>query len=176
MSCVYLRVVCGGHAAGVASGHDHMQTLGHGRVSASRPGYSSVFRCRSESERLSGVETATQHRQAREPSRPPHERREPRVLGCSTVCRCTRTRGSRRMGRLRSWASIHRARSSSGAASLARSTPEPHGGIIAGWRALRSAHGDTDPVPVEADIRPPPGVDRVDEKVYHNVTGSNGVA
>jgi len=30
---------------------------------------------------LSGVETATQHRQAREPLEPPHERREPRVLG-----------------------------------------------------------------------------------------------
>ena len=111
MSCAYLRVVCGGHAAGVASGHDHTHTLGHGRASASRQGDSSVSRCQSESERLSGVEIATHHRHAREPSRPPHERREPRVLGCSTVCRCTRTRGSRRMGRLRSWASIHQDRS-----------------------------------------------------------------
>jgi hypothetical protein len=33
-----------------------------------------------------------------------------------------------------------------------RSTPEPHCGIISGWRALRSAHGDTDPVPVRAEI------------------------
>jgi len=34
-----------------------------------------------------------------------------------------------------------------GAVSTARSTPEPHGGIISGWRALRSAHSDTDPMP-----------------------------
>jgi alkanesulfonate monooxygenase SsuD/methylene tetrahydromethanopterin reductase-like flavin-dependent oxidoreductase (luciferase family) len=39
-------------------------------------------------------------------------------------------------------------RISSGAASTARSTPEPHCGIISGWCALRPAHGDTDPVPV----------------------------
>jgi hypothetical protein len=63
-----------------------------------------------------------------------------------------------------------------GAVSPARSTPDPHGGIIAGWRALRSAHGDTDPVPVGAAIRLPPGVNRVDDKVYHNVTRSNGGA
>jgi hypothetical protein len=31
-------------------------------------------------------------------------------------------------------------------------------------------------VPVGAEIRPPPGVDRVDEKVYQNVTRRNGVA
>ena len=62
------------------------------------------------------------------------------------------------------------------AASTARSTPEPHCGIIAGWRALRAAHGDTDPVPVGAEIRPPAGVERVDEKVYQTVTRRNGLA
>jgi hypothetical protein len=75
------RVVCGAHAAGVASGRDYKPTLDHGSTSASRQGHSSVSRCRSESGALSGVETATQRRQAREPLEPPHERREPRVLG-----------------------------------------------------------------------------------------------
>ena len=45
-----------------------------------------------------------------------------------------------------------------------------------GLGALRSVHGDTDPVPVGAAIRPQPGVDRVDEKVCQTVTRSNGVA
>jgi hypothetical protein len=40
----------------------------------------------------------------------------------------------------------------SGAASTARSTPAPPCGIVSGWRALRSAHDDTDPVPVGAEI------------------------
>jgi hypothetical protein len=43
---------------------------------------------------------------------PPYPRRhdEPRVQGCSTGCRCTRTRGSRRMGCLPSWVSGFKAR------------------------------------------------------------------
>ena len=75
------RVVGSAHAAGVASGHDHRHTLDHGSASASRKGHPSVSRCRSERGALSGVETATQRRQAREPLEPPHERCEPRVLG-----------------------------------------------------------------------------------------------
>jgi hypothetical protein len=65
---------------------------------------------------------------------------------------------------------------SGGAASTARSTTEPHGGIISGWRVLRSAHGDPDPVSVGAEIRHLPRVDRVGEKVCQHVTRRNSVA
>jgi hypothetical protein len=79
-SCLCPRVVCSAHAAGVASGHDHRPTLDHGSTSASRQGHSSISRCRSMRGALSGVETATQRHRACEPSEPPRERRELRVL------------------------------------------------------------------------------------------------
>jgi hypothetical protein len=80
-SCGCPRVVCSAHAAGGASGHADTHTVDHGSASASRQGYSRVPRCLSERGALAGVETATQHRRAHEPSELPHESREPRVLG-----------------------------------------------------------------------------------------------